>query len=352
MIDRLSSVDMMALARDAQDADARKFRRPGAVRVMAPAKVNLFLAIGDKLPDGYHAATSIMHALLLHDVLWMKTEPQNAFWDENSSVLDEDVVGTENDALASESLRVSLSVRNFDGLEPLEVAPEDNIVVRAVRLLHRELGRSAGDRLAMHLEKHIPVQAGLGGGSSDAAAALVGAARLWGVETDDPRLEAVAQRLGADVPFFLRGGCACLTGKGDVFDHALKPMKKPVVLVKPSTGVSTAAAYRAFDASPCPIDAATVKRAVSAAAAEDVPLANNLMPASEGLLPELAAVAEWLGAQLGIESVLMSGSGSAFFGVCRTFAAAAAAAGAAKAAGWWARATTFSPAAAMLVPLR
>ena len=102
-----------------------------------------------------------------------------------------------------------------EGLAPLPVAASENIVFRAIDALAHEVGRTEPDFLEVRLEKHIPHQAGLGGGSSDAAAALLGAARLVG---DRPRRSRVgarrAHRLGSDVAFFLHGGCACFDGDG------------------------------------------------------------------------------------------------------------------------------------------
>ena len=228
-----NAVDMLAVARIAQGVDIAGFAGPDAVKLVAPAKVNLFLDIGAKRADGYHEAVSIMHALMLHDVLRMKLAPGRG-----------------------EGLSVDLSCVAREGLAMLDVPVESNIVAKAVRLLAEKLGRTADETVVACLEKHIPAEAGLGGGSSDAAAALLGAAHLWGVPADDPRIEEAARSLGADVAFFLHGGCACFTGVGDAFDHALAPMNGNVVLVKPEGGVSTAAAYRAFDEHPTAISEA------------------------------------------------------------------------------------------------
>ena len=202
-----NAVDMLAVARIAQGVDIAGFAGPDAVKLVAPAKVNLFLDIGAKRADGYHEAVSIMHALMLHDVLRMKLAPGRG-----------------------EGLSVDLSCVAREGLAMLDVPVESNIVAKAVRLLAEKLGRTADETVVACLEKHIPAEAGLGGGSSDAAAALLGAAHLWGVPADDPRIEEAARSLGADVAFFLHGGCACFTGVGDAFDHALAPMNGNVVL--------------------------------------------------------------------------------------------------------------------------
>ena len=142
------SVDMLDIARVAQDVEAREFAGMGSLKLVAPAKVNLYLNVKGVRDDGYHEVSTTMHALMLHDVLRMKIIP-----------------GTGE--------AVKLTTRSFEGLAPLDVDPQDNIVVKAILKLAEAFGRTLGEEETMrvHLEKHIPVQAGLGGGSSDAAAA-------------------------------------------------------------------------------------------------------------------------------------------------------------------------------------
>lgn len=323
-------VDMFEVARIAQGVDVASFNAFGSVKLVAPAKVNLYLDIGAQRSDGYHEVTTIMHALLLHDVLRMKTAP----------------------AAPGAGLVVDLTSRSCEGLAPLDVAPSDNIVSKAVRRFAEALGRQQDETIVVNIEKHIPAEAGLGGGSSDAAAALVGAALLWGVPTDDSLIEETARALGADVAFFLHGGCACLTGVGDVLDHALAPMDAPVVLIKPEGGVSTAAAYRAFDRDPSFVSADQRAVALSATRAQDVPLVNNLVPVSEGMLPALVDIRAWTSSHEDVEASLMSGSGSAVFAICASIDAATRVAAQARSRGWWARSTTFGPARATSVPVR
>lgn len=324
-----NTVDMFAVARIAQEVDATAFGGPAALKLVAPAKVNLYLEIGDKRPDGYHEAVSIMHALMLHDVLRMKLAP------------------------AQESgLTIYLTCSEREGIAPINVEPHDNIVSKAIMRLAEKVERTADETVVVHLEKHIPAQAGLGGGSSDAAAALIGAAHLWGIAPDDPRVEEVARGLGADVAFFLHGGCVCLTGVGDEFAHKLEPMKSSIVLIKPEGGVSTSAAYRAFDENPSLIAPADRTTALAAVRAQDVPLRNNLVSASEQLLPVLADIRAWVTAHNDVEEALMSGSGSAVFAICPSFDAATRVASQAQAQGWWARTTMFGNARAAIVPNR
>ena len=325
---RGAKVDMVGEARNAQMADSRL--EPGEIRLIAPAKVNLYLEIGNKRADGYHDAVTVMHALMLHDAVRMKREPSDG-----------------------DGLSVDVRCVPREGLAPLDVPPENNIAAKAVRTLAQIIGRNEREALRVIIEKHIPAEAGLGGGSSDAAAALVGAAQLWGLDPDDPRIEEAARQLGADVAFFLHGGCACLTGVGDKLHHRLAPLSGSVALIKPEGGVSTKEAYRAFDECPQAIDAADRARVLEAADASLVPLRNNLVCASELLLPALAEVRAWVQSQPeGVADALMSGSGSAVFVVCDNFAAACRVAAGARAQGWWARTTAFCSARAAAVPGR
>ena len=343
------AVDMTQTAREVQEADEASEVERFGTKLIAPAKVNLFLDIGPRRADGYHEAISIMHALTLHDILYLDAKPAAEYAELHPA---EDV---ERLGLAKGcGLVVDLNCVVGDPRQELDLDlgddPEDNTVVRAARALARRIGREEDEVLTLRLEKHIPTKGGMGGGSSDAAAALVGCASLWGLEADDPRVEEVARTIGADVPFFLHGGCACLTGAGDVFDHALKPMGDYLVLVKPSCGVSTAEAYRAFDEAPTSIDAADRELALQTARAANVPLRNNLAPASESLLPELVEVREWLAERLPADAILLAGSGATTFARCSSFSEAGRIASDARAKGWWARTTTFGPVKAAVVP--
>lgn len=301
--------------------------REGMVKLIAPAKTNLYLNIGGRRLDGYHEVTTVMHALALHDVLHMDCVPSEAG-----------------------GLQVEVFTYTREGLEQLAIPSKDNIAYKAIMLLARKISRAENETVSVRIDKRIPHQAGLGGGSSDAAAALIGAAKLWDLEPNAPEVLETAYELGADVAFFLYGGCACLTGTGEVFNHSLEPMKKTAVLVKPGGGVSTAASYAAFDEDPVAIDASIQVAALRAERAEDVPLENNLTEASKSLMPELADMLLWLAEQKGVEGSLMSGSGSAAFALCATFEDACRIAAEAKNRGWWARTTSFSSAKAAILP--
>lgn len=279
------------------------------VRVAAPAKVNLHLAVGSLRADGYHRLDSVFHSLELIDELTIADAP----------------------------------ALSFRCTPDVGVPAEQNLAVRAARAFAHLLGREPGARV--ELQKSIPYGAGLGGGSSDAAATILGLAHLWGVSRDDPRCLEAAVTVGADVPFFLTGGAALMTGRGDVLARRLPASDAPIVLVRPDRPVSTAAAYQAYDAlpqQPAPPDAV-----ISALESRDVrslgaALDNNLQAAAISLVPEIGEVLEWLAGRGGICGVAVAGSGSTVFGVVESAQMAHDSAEAARARGWWSAATSLS----------
>ena len=335
-------VDMISIARTAQIEGA-------GLKLVAPAKVNLFLGIGDRRDNGYHDVSTVLHAVALHDILYMKCSDIVAA----RAALESAEEGTPTNTASAgpaDNILISISCDARGGVAPLNVSVRNNIVFKAIDLLARKADISYDDAINIRIEKNIPHEGGLGGGSSDAAAALVGAARLWGIPENDPLIEEAAHELGSDVAFFLHGGCACFTGTGELFDHELEAMKKPLVLVKPESGVSTAEAYRTFDGNPQKVDKDAAAAAEAAQTACDVPLVNNLSPAAESVLPELADVRAWLHRQAGVEASLLCGSGSTTFAVCRDFNVACSVAAAAQSRGWWARTTMFGSLKAAVVP--
>ena len=161
-----------------------------AVTLLAPAKVNLCLEMLGRRPDGYHEVRTVLQAIALADVL--RFEPAG---------------------------EVSLQIAPPDAVEA-----EGNLIMKAAELLRDEAGTHLGARI--RLEKRIPVSAGLGGGSSDAAATLLGLLRLWGLDMDKRRLLELAAKLGSDVPFFIEGGTALGEGRGE----QLTPLPTPGVM--------------------------------------------------------------------------------------------------------------------------
>ncbi len=292
------------------------------VKIISPAKVNLVLAVGEKRDDGFHGVNTVMHALALHDTLSMRR-----FSDEGSG----------------EGLQIVLKCDTSFTIDPLNISAEENIAYRAVRELAAELGRTEDETVEMVLNKVIPAEAGLGGGSSNAAAALLGAATLWGIDPKDQRVFAVASRLGADVAFFLHGGCVRLSGKGEVYEGSLATRKGFVLLVRPDEGVSTAKAYATFDEAPELPEAAYLSQLAEATDSADLALWNNLTQAACAVAPQIGQILEWGKGQAGVTDAVVCGSGSAVCLVCDSYEAATAASVEAHKHEWWCRVTSFSP---------
>ena len=297
-------------------------------KIISPAKVNLVLAVGEKQESGFHEVQTIMHSLALHDTLSMRR-----FDDEGSG----------------DGLQVMLKCESSFTIDPLLIKAEENIAYKAVVELAKALGRTQDETIEMILNKAIPAEAGLGGGSSNAAAALVGAATLWGVGMEDERVQEVASRLGADVSFFLKGGCARLSGKGDVFEAQLEPRSGFVLLVRPDAGVSTGKAYAAFDEDPVLPSSEYLSSIAALDAAADVSLYNNLEKAACSVTPVVAQVLEWGRAAAGEENVVLCGSGSAVCCIFDSYQAACEASVEARKHEWWTRVTSFSPLGAAIM---
>lgn len=276
--------------------------------VTAPAKINLYLGVHDETDErGYHRVDSVMTTLDLADVLAI--------------------------APAEE-----LSVRTV----PESDFPQmENTAYRAAVAMGEAFGRTPN--FTILIDKHIPVRAGLGGPSSDAAATIFGICRYWSIDPSDPRIEQVARSIGADVPFFLYGPPAYLDGAGDTVREIFRPLTgTPVALVKPAAGgVSTPEAYRAFDADPQELP--PLEPLLEGLRDHDetkifAHVANNLAPASCSLNPEMAEILAWVRTQPDVRAANICGSGATVFAVCNTQMAANAIAKAALEHGWWANA--------------
>ena len=178
----------------------------------APAKINLFLSIINKREDGYHNIYTMFHTLRCGDVL---------FGEQDSSGL------------------ISVSYNN-----PQEYSPEKDLIYRAAVKLKERYEVSSGVRF--YLEKKMPLGAGLGGGSSDAAAALRLLNKLWGLKASFEELEQIGASLGADIPFFIKGGAALAKGIGDILEPQ-KPISDGncvIIVATPKCSISTAEAYK------------------------------------------------------------------------------------------------------------
>lgn len=275
----------------------------GPIRITAPAKINLYLAVGATRPDGYHDVTTILHVLEFGDEIVMRS---------------------------ADSLSLTSDV-------DLGIPVHENLAHRATQAFALALGREAD--FAIELEKRVPHAAGLGGGSSDAAAVLLGMAHLWGLEGHEDTMHSVAAALGADVPFFLEGGAALCDGRGDRLVRSVPALALPVALIRPPVTVSTAEAYRAFDGlsqaqAPGPealIEAMERGSAQMLGAA----LYNNMTDAALGLAPAVADAIALCQAAPGVHGAAMCGSGSAVFALCESDVAAREVVSSACERGWW-----------------
>jgi 4-diphosphocytidyl-2-C-methyl-D-erythritol kinase len=203
-----------------------------------------------------------------------------------------------------------------------DLPPERNLAWRALDALAEEAGHDLPP-LAVDIDKRIPARAGLGGGSSDAAATLRAADRLLGLGLGRARLERAAAAVGSDVPFLVAGGCQWARGRGEILAPAAAPRFHAVVLV-PAAGLETARVYRAFDRLRAP---ARDERPVPADARGLAGwVRNDLWPAALGCAPAIASAARALAGR-GARATLLCGSGAGVAGLFDDAAVAAAAAG-------------------------
>lgn len=275
----------------------------------APAKINLYLGVHtERDTRGYHNVDSLMAAVGLADT----------------------VTVTPAQALTVQTVPAS------------DFPMQKNTAYRAAVAMADHFGREAN--VCVTIEKRIPLCAGLGGPSTDAAAVIVALAELWGIDRTDPALDEIARGIGADVPFFLHTSPAFYVGGGDVLatEYPALPVT-PVVLVKPREArVSTIEAYRRFDEAPVP---ATAPGAIaSALRVSDAKMAYSLIHNNLGIIsalmePQIQAVLDWLSEQEGIVAVDVCGSGACSFAICDTAATAERLADAAQQNGWWSCAT-------------
>ncbi len=259
-------------------------RSASAIRVRTPAKVNLFLEVLARRADGYHELATLMTAVSLFDTLELTEEPTGA------------------------------TTLHCD--HPSLSTGPDNLVCRAVELARRRSGRSDG--VTIRLWKRIPMAAGLGGGSSDAAATLAGLNRLWRLGWDREELVRLGAELGSDVSFFFAGPAAWCTGRGERIEPLRLGRALDFVLVFPPRGLSTAEVFRGVTVPTEPRSGAAIRQAAASGDARELgrALHNRLQAAAERLCPEVANLTARL-AGLGPAGQLMSGSGSTVFALCR-----------------------------------
>ena len=251
------------------------------LRVRSFAKINLALAVLGKRTDGYHEIQTILQTIDLHDDL---------------------------------EFRLSTDLRlKCMGLEGLHT--EDNLVWRAALGLKNMLGETRGAEIL--LRKRIPVGAGLGGGSSNAASTLLGLCRLWTRELSSHELVSLARTLGSDVPFFLQGGTALGSGRGDEIQRLDELSCASLVVIFPGFPVSTGDAYRSLSFElTSPLKANKIRAFCDQMRSPTGCLTQIFNDFETSILPAYPAIREakdFLN-QLGATATLLSGSGSAVFG--------------------------------------
>ena len=263
--------------------------------VLTPAKVNLILRVLERRPDGFHAIWSLMHTIGLNDELTLTMQPAAA------------------SRIALRCDQAGLAVDHT------------NLVYRAAELVLARVGRTID--LSISLTKRIPMGAGLGGGSSDAAATILGLTRLLGLEWSVGQMAEVGQQLGSDVPFFFVAPAACVTGRGEHVRPVQVTGARWIVLVNPGFPVATKWAYQQLAATRsgvCPLSSAVQQLNQRSVLdwSELVPLVENDFETPVfAHHPVLAQIKSQL-LSLGAEVALLSGSGATMFGVFRGESAA------------------------------
>jgi 4-diphosphocytidyl-2-C-methyl-D-erythritol kinase len=252
------------------------------------AKINLGLRVLGKRADGYHEIHTVLQSISLHDTLHL-------------TITD------------SREIVLSCDDRSLP-------RGEDNLIYRAARALQHSLSSRKGARI--RLEKRIPVQAGLGGGSSDAAVTLLGLAQLWEPNATLVDVMRIAGQLGSDVPFFFCGGTVRAVGTGSRLTVLDDAPERYLLIVKPNAGISTSAAYESLKAPPLTsaLTTAGAKTILSSSGRGEnsdsldyKALRNDFEPVCFRLEPEIGRAKIAL-MRAGAEAVLLAGSGSALVG--------------------------------------
>jgi 4-diphosphocytidyl-2-C-methyl-D-erythritol kinase len=274
----------------------------------APAKLNLFLELLGRRDDGFHELETLMVPIRLADSV---------------SFLPVRSASHGTTGPIQLNILTCWPVRSRSEMAPIPTG-SDNLVVRALELLRQRSGCDLGARVA--LAKRIPAAAGLGGGSSDAATALRLANRGWGIHWSNDRLAEVAAEIGSDVPFFLEKGAAICRGRGERVERLPTIAPLHFVMVKPPVGLNTGEVYRTHAAATDGQgDAAASHRRLTellswlmSGRSRDLGqwMQNRLQKAASSLSPWVDKV-RMVFAQLDFAGHQLSGSGSAYFGVCR-----------------------------------
>ena len=276
-------------------------RNDSAWEVFAPAKLNLYLNVLGSRADGFHELETLLVPVQIHDQVRWSPSP-------------------------SSSNQPSLRIRSFLSADhpPLQ-ADGSNLICRAVVRLAQAAGVEPYGTFDLY--KRIPLQAGLGGGSSDAAAAMLLANAAWGIRYSHQRLAELAADVGSDVPFFFQRGAAVCRGRGEIVERISALPRMHFVIVKPPTSFSTASVFEAWERN----NHRSAKESVAtggldrlidclrrgALAQAGKRMVNRLETAAAALSPWVERLRHEL-ASKNLCGHLMTGSGSAFFGIARS----------------------------------
>ncbi len=253
------------------------------LKIPSFAKINWFLNISGKRPDGFHEICTVFQTVSLFD---------NLTFSENAELL-----------LTCDDERIPVD--------------ENNLIIKAAKFLREKFNVKTGAKI--HLEKNIPSPGGLAGGSSNAAVALVGLVTIWELEIEFDELEKIAAKIGSDVPFFLRGGTALGSGRGTEIESLPNLEEKFLLIITPDVNVSTVTAYKKLNASDLTTnDNVSILQVCRRKAAEvdlrRTALTNDFENVIFSAEPEIQKVRNEL-LKNGAIQALMSGSGASVFGI-------------------------------------
>ena len=277
------------------------------VEILTPAKINLFLEVLAKRPDGYHEIVTLLSAVTIYDSLTFTPRRQEEITLEVRWALGYSARNAQHDAVTAAAHELLFGDVPTDS---------ENLAWRAANLVRERAGIRDGG--AMQLVKRIPAASGLGGASSDAAAALVAANAVWNLNWPRERILELASELGSDVPFFLTSGAAICRGRGELIEPC-RATRLHYIVVRPPIGLSTPRVYQQCRPDERPIGVEKMVESLKLGDATNVGrhLVNSLQPAAASLTPWIARLQQELRrhALLGHQ---MSGSGSSYFGFCRS----------------------------------
>lgn len=273
------------------------------LKLRSYAKINLSLDITGIRDDGYHTVETVMHQVSLYDEIFMEWEKQQ-----------------------DKDLKIIIT-----NSKPYLPTDQRNLAYRAALAMAEHI--DFGGTLKIHIEKHIPVAAGLGGGSSNAAAVMIGLNRLWKLRLNTRKLCKKGAELGADVPFCIltqnsRYTCALGKGIGDELTPVKRGMRKHVLLAKPAFGVSTKEVFKGVDEHLNEIDSRSdEKELIEGLALGDYEkVYGNMINVLENYTlksyPEVRVLKEKIKSTQGVKKVLMSGSGPTVMGIYDSYKAA------------------------------